>query len=92
MEKISVHLAKSDQLEWKFFVTVGEGKKMTKHTVMLRTVDFDRLSINKESEEEFIIRCFTYLLAKESSGSIMKEFDIMTIAQYFPDFEHEIVL
>jgi hypothetical protein len=73
-----------------FEVTVIEGESHTAHRVTLDASDFERLRRRDESPEQFLRRCFEFLLARESKESILDSFDVSVIALYFPDFENAI--
>ena len=40
--------------------------------------------------EEFVKRSINFLLKKEDKDSILKEFNIRQISDYFPEYENEI--
>lgn len=71
-------------------VSVIEGGSHTAHQVTLDDSDFERLRRGDESPEQFLGRCFEFLLARESKESILGSFDVSVIARYFPDFEEVI--
>jgi len=73
-----------------FRVRVQEGKGETKHRVTVKPADLARLSRPGETPEAFLVRCFEFLLERESKESIMSSFDVMVIARYFPEFESRI--
>lgn len=73
-----------------FEVTVAEGAGRTSHQVTLDASDFDRLHRGDESPEQFVERCFAFLLQREPKESILGSFDISVISRYFPEFEEEI--
>jgi hypothetical protein len=73
-----------------FEVAVDEGSTATSHSVTLDPSQFERLSRGEEGPEQFIERCFEFLLAREPKESIMGSFDVSVISRYFPEFEREI--
>lgn len=73
-------------------VTVREDGGGTSHQVTMPREVFERLRSGGEPEEEFIRRCFVFLLEREPKESILKEFDVTEISGYFPEFESEISL
>lgn len=75
---------------WAFSVTVSEGGSQTTHGVKLTRGDYQRLTGGDCSPEQLVRRSFEFLLERESKESILREFDIMVIARYFPEYEQEI--
>jgi len=73
-----------------FEVTVAEASGATAHSVTLDASQFERLRRGNEDPEQFIERCFKFLLAREPKESIMRSFDVSVISRYFPEFEQEI--
>jgi hypothetical protein len=73
-----------------FRVRVQEGRGETTHRVTAKEADLARLSHPGEAPEAFLVRCFEFLLERESKESIMSSFDVMVIARYFPEFEQTI--
>lgn len=79
-----------DESVFEVLVSVDGGE--TRHRVSLPGDVFGRLKAGAESEEEFIRRCFVFLLEREPKESILGEFDVTDISGYFPEFESEISL
>jgi hypothetical protein len=73
-----------------FRVRVSEGSGETTHDVTVSPEDLAQLGRPQERPEEFVRRCFEFLLTREPKESIMASFDIRLIARYFPEFEQEI--
>jgi hypothetical protein len=87
----TVEVRKSDGGDTpEYEVTVVEGTSRTAHQVTLDESDFERLRRGNESPEQFLGRCFEFLLARESKEAILGSFDVSVIARYFPDFEEVI--
>jgi hypothetical protein len=72
-----------------FRVLVIEGKSESSHCVTLKDEDFLRLARGK-SAEELVRRSFEFLLEREPKESILAEFDLGVIRQYFAEYEREI--
>lgn len=70
-------------------VTVIERGSSTTHLVTLASRDHRRLA-GEEAPEDFVSRCFAYLLEREPKESILSRFDVTDIGRYFPDFEERI--
>lgn len=87
----SVNVRQSDRGDaLAFEVTVDEDANRSFHQVTLEPSDFDRLHRGDESPEQFVERCFAFLLAREQKESILGSFDVSVISRYFPEFEKEI--
>ena len=78
-----------DQLQYK--VTVDRNTRTT-HVVTIRPTDYERLTGRKSPPEELIRKSFQFLLEREPNTNILREFDLMTIQRYFPEYEEEIKL
>jgi hypothetical protein len=89
MSEVRVRLTDRGSDPLAFEVTVDDGSE-TLHEVSLTHRDLERLAHDDESPEEFIRRCFDFLLEREPKGSIMRRFDVSVISSYFPDFEDNI--
>lgn len=87
---ITTTLESEDANAFVVTVRVAEGGGETEHTVTVPRADLARLARANESATSFVERCFEFLLARESKESIMKRFDVMVIARYFPEFEKTI--
>jgi len=72
-----------------FEVTV-QGGVPTTHIVTARPDYVAKLTKDKVPVERLISRSFDFLLAREQNTSILRRFDLPVIAQYFPEYEHEI--
>jgi hypothetical protein len=72
--------------EW--LVTV-KGSVTTHHRVRLTKVELGRLGQGK-SAEVLIEESFRFLLEREANTSILASFNLLLIAQYFPEYEKEI--
>lgn len=59
----------------------------TSHRVTVKSTDYERLTGGSCSEEELLERSFHFLLEREPNTSILSQFDLMVIQQYFPEYE-----
>lgn len=75
-----------DAQESTFRVRITEHGTVSVHEVRIRTADLAVLSGGTMREEELLRASFEFLLEREPKGSILREFDIMTIARYFPEY------
>lgn len=74
----------------RFRVTVMEGGRQSEYLVSLKPGYYEKLTMKQIPEEELIESSFRFLLERESRQSILREFDLPVIGQYFPDYENEI--
>ena len=71
----------------KFRVTVKETGGQTTHIVSLKAEDYQRLTGGRVREEDLIEQSFQFLLSHEPKESILREFDLLVIGRYFPQYE-----
>jgi hypothetical protein len=83
---ISVNLRASDPASYTLEVAVKEDRGETCHTVTLARPLLARLAPS-ESPEDFVRRCFLFLLEREPKEAILRRFDVSVIGRYFPEFE-----
>ena len=77
-----------DDSDWTCDVTVDvEGGATTRHAVSVAAGDLARLDPGAHDPHLLVDRSFRFLLARESNTSILRSFDLMQIARYFPEFE-----
>ncbi|PJE75541.1 hypothetical protein COV04_04410 [Candidatus Uhrbacteria bacterium CG10_big_fil_rev_8_21_14_0_10_48_11] len=72
-----------------FHVTVAtqEGEQTT-HTVRLQETYWQKLTgSGKVSAQDLVEATFDFLLKREGNESILPEFDIAQVAEFFPEFE-----
>ena len=74
----------------KFKVTVSEQDSSTTHTVTLEDDHYQALTEGKVTKEDFVKKCFAFLLERESKESILSSFNVKVIENYFPEFEQHI--
>ena len=68
-------------------VTVHD-QETTTHRV--RVSRFERERYGTEDVADLVRRSFEFLLEREPKESILRHFDLMVIARYFPEFEETI--
>jgi len=73
-----------------FEVTVSEQDSSTVHTVTLEDDYYHTLTEGKVTEEDFVKKCFEFLLEREGKESILSRFNVKIINNYFPEFEQQI--
>jgi hypothetical protein len=49
----------------------------------------ERLTGGKHTPERYLEAAFRFLLDREPKESILRDFDVLAISRYFPDFERE---
>lgn len=87
MTEIEVERSGQTPDRFSFQVTVGESASESHHDVSLSKGDYERLRKGSEQPEQFLRRCFEFLLAREPKESILSRFDVADISRYFPEFE-----
>ena len=68
-----------------FEVTVSKNST-TSHRVKLSSNVYKDLSDSKISQIDLIIKSFEFLLERESNQSILSEFNLEIIENYFPEY------
>ncbi len=90
MADVEVKTTKQDDT-YEFQVTVKEARGETRHRVTLQKSDYEELVGDKATPEELVRQSFRFLLEREPKESIMRSFDLLVIARYFPEYPREIV-
>jgi hypothetical protein len=72
-----------------FKVTVNK-ESTTEHLVLLNDNLYKSITNGKITKKDLIIKSFEFLLLRESNQSILKEFNLEVINQYFPEYNNEI--
>ena len=67
------------------------GKKETMHSVSMTDLDYERFTAGRKPKEQLVLFAFKFLLSREENTSILREFAICKISEYFPEFEKEAV-
>jgi hypothetical protein len=87
MEKIEVKKKSENESGWVFDVQVdGVGYK-----VEVKKGDYEKLTGGEVTAEELVEKSLKFLLAREPKEAILKQFNIMDISRYFPEYESEII-
>ncbi|HEY5182175.1 MAG TPA: hypothetical protein VIJ07_20795 [Dermatophilaceae bacterium] len=73
---------------WDCMVTVRDGSE-TRHRVRVSRADLARLAPGASDPVDLVEASFAFLLERESKESILREFDLIVIGRYFPDYERE---
>ena len=77
--------------EQEFVVTIKERDSKTEHAVTLYDRYYQDLTDGKITREELIKRSFEFLLEREPKESILSEFNLRIINNYFPEYEKNIL-
>ncbi|HEY3163459.1 MAG TPA: hypothetical protein VGJ71_03820 [Candidatus Limnocylindrales bacterium] len=76
---------------WTCRVAIRDGDRdVSTHQVSVRTSDLRRLAPGASEPTALVKQSFSFLLERESPQMILRSFDLLDIARYFPDFESEI--
>jgi hypothetical protein len=73
-----------------FKVTVS-GSIATQHEVTVTDLAHHHLTSGRTTKEELLDFSFKFLLDREPNTSILSQFDITVISQYFPEYESELL-
>ncbi len=91
MSDIRVGCDGSRDRGWTCAVAISEnGRVVTNHQVRVSAADLDRLAPGADDPAELVRASFDFLLERESPQSILRTFDLMEIARYFPEYASEI--
>jgi hypothetical protein len=75
---------------WDCIVTVRDDSE-TRHRVRVSRAHLTRLAPGASDPVSLVEASFAYLLEREPKESILRDFDLIVIGRYFPDYEREIV-
>jgi len=75
---------------WAFLVRVSEADGQTEHRVTVARADYERLTNLAVLPEVLVHKTFEFLLARERKEAILRQFELMVVATYFPEFETEL--
>lgn len=71
-------------------VTVSSSATTT-HEVSVEPAYAQKLTSGKITTVELVKKSFEFLLERESNSSILRRFDLSVIANYFSEYEREII-
>ncbi len=77
--------------DYQFSVQVEEDRSKTRHKVSMSRDFYNTLDTN-QSPEEVIRKSFEFLLEREPKESILSEFDVTVISNYFPEYRETLQL
>jgi hypothetical protein len=87
---VDVTVTREDSTAFHVTVRLTEGDSHTTHEVTVKRADHARLARPSEPVAKLVERSFEFLLEREPKESIMRSFDLMVIARYFPEYERVI--
>ncbi len=87
MEDINIEEKEQRKNGWLFFVIVGDSENKTEHWVDLEEEYWRILTESRHTPRELVKRSFEFLLEKEPKESILSQFDLRVIEDYFPGYE-----
>ncbi len=85
MLKISVSKESDVKKIFKVIVTNETGRQHS-YRVLVSPKTIDRFDLEDEELEDVVEKAFLFLLKRESPEDILPNFELMTIATYFPEF------
>jgi hypothetical protein len=95
MTRISViAVSPLDNSSWRYNVEIfennGSGSKTSYQVTLDKEYYMDLTEKGRIVPEEFVKKSFKFLLDRESKDSILRQFDIAEITDFFPEYEKEI--
>ena len=66
------------------------GLDISRHDVRVRASDMQRLAPGASDPTALVKASFKFLLERESPEMILRSFDLLDIARYFPEYEQTI--
>ena len=91
MADINVDQTGETENALQFDVDVTEAGSSSRHVVTLQREDAESLGDRFPSPEDFVRRCFEFLLERERKESILGRFDVRDIGTYFPEFDRDLL-
>lgn len=73
-----------------FEVRLGEGDGGTTHRVTVPEDLMQELGLPEDDLERVVRESFEFLLEREPASSILPEFSLSVISQYFPEYRQEL--
>jgi hypothetical protein len=86
-------LSTLDNNRWSYHIEITESDgngSQTRHKVSMDKGYYEKISNGIIGPEDFVKKSFEFLLKREDKNSILKEFNIKQISEYFPEYEAEI--
>ena len=61
------------------------------HSVSMTDLDYERFTGGKKTKRTIDTFAFEFLLKREENTSILREFSICNVNEFFPEFEKEVI-
>ena len=87
MADIQIRQVEHKKNLWVFEVEIIEGVSRTVHSVTLSDEFLQKLTKGNCTPKQCVRSAFEFLLDREEKESILSEFDLSIISNYFPDFQ-----
>lgn len=81
----TIQVWKNNHNAWEFKVEVSDEARLSSYRVIIDPDFYHHLETN-QSPQEVVRITFEFLLERENADSILKEFNIKQIPEYFNDF------
>ena len=91
MVEIDVRCDGGPREGWTCRVALREGAaEISAHEVRVQPADLARLAPGDPDPATLVERSFAFLLEREPPRSILRSFELLEIARYFPEYESQI--
>jgi len=91
MPDITILKTMENPSSWECTVRITENDTVTEHLVTVPLPTYIRLTGKQNNIKNLVIKSFEFLLEREPKESILREFTLDVIGNYFPEWEQEIV-
>jgi hypothetical protein len=75
-----------EETGWRCLVVVSNGER-TAHIVDVADADLARLDPDASDPDRLVRESFEFLLEREPNTAILREFELLEITRYFPEYE-----
>ena len=89
MTDISVTQLSHEDGKYTFEVHVRDADSETTHRVTLSESYYEKLTGGEITPQELMQKSLRFLLSREPKESILKQFDLIDISVYFPEYREE---
>jgi len=91
MSEIKITKISENNYGWECNILIIDDDSETEHTVTVPLPTYVRLTGKQYPVEQLVTKSFEFLLTKESKESILRQFTLDEIGNYFPEWEKEMV-
>ncbi len=91
MSNITILKTLESDYGWECTVQINDESSTTEHLVTIPFTTYSKLTGEQYPVEQLVIKSFEFLLKKESKESILNEFTLDIIGDYFSDWEQEMI-